>query len=149
VLNANRPFPHDPANPGSPLIPDSVTHMAMRLRFKDKDGKDVSLDTRITRPSVRFQASGGASVAAIPFGDHIRDPIIAALTRPAGGLKESQFSAEVPITVETYILVEGNTTPIRLDDDFTLTVKVRDAVTATVAPFSALDLEERLPDPLP
>jgi hypothetical protein len=134
VLKTNRAFPRDPANPKSPMIPESVTHMAMRLRFKDRDGKDVSLDTKPTRPDAKFQGGGEESRAALPFRPHIRDPIVAALTRQPGGLKESEFPREIAATVETYILVKGNTSPLRLDDDFTLSVRVRDAVTARVVP---------------
>jgi hypothetical protein len=144
VLNTNQIFPRDVDDKTSPLIPESLNYMAMRLRFKDKNGKDVVLDAKTTKPVARFTRGKDEAHASIPFDQHLRDPIRAALTTAPGGLKESLFPKEIPIEVETYILVEGNSTPIKLDDNFTINVKVRDAAAAAQIVPPTL-----LPPPLP
>lgn len=131
VQNTDRVFPSDADQ--WPLIPKSLNHMVMRLRFKDKNGKDVVLDTRSTRPAAEFSAEPGVARASIPWELHLWNPIRERLIRTSDGLRESLFPKEISIEVETYILVEGNATPIKLDDNFTITVRVRDAVAPATA----------------
>jgi hypothetical protein len=143
IVDTNWVFLSGPERGQSPVIPASVTHMAMRLRFKDSFGKGVVIDTRATRPAARFVHVDGEARATIPFERNIGDPIRAALTKVPGGLTESRYPKEIAISVETYILVEGSSAAIKLDEDFAIKVRIRDAA----APMPVVP--DRLPPALP
>jgi len=141
IINANKLFPSDPDDVMSPLIPGSITHMAIRLKCKDKAGKDIMIDAPTTRPAARFVKVGDEFRAEVPFTANIQEPIVAALTQPPKGLTLSRFPSTIEVTGETYILVEGSSTAIKLDDPLKLTVTIHDAT--AVVPVNIL---ESVPD---
>ena len=145
ILNANKTFPNDPGYETSPLIPGSITHMALRLKFQDKAGKDVVINAKTTKPAASFVKVGEEVRATISFKENLEEPIIKALTEVPRGLKLSAYSAIIDVTAEAYILVEGSSTAIKLDDPIKLTVNTRDSV--PVVPVEILDSESIIPPP--
>ena len=145
ILNANKTFPNDPRYVTSPLIPGSITHMALRLKFQDKDGKDVIIDAKTTKPAAGFTQVGDEVRATIPFKANLEEPLTKALTDLPRGLKQSAYGAIVEVTAEAYILVEGSSTAIKLDDPIKLTVNTRDS--APVVPVEILDPGSIIPPP--
>lgn len=138
IVNANRSLAaNDDSSP--PWIPTNITHMAMRLKFKDQDDKDVVLDTKTTRPNAAFTGDGATTKASIPVEANIHQPIRAALSQR---LQETRFPAEIPISVETYILVEGSSASIKLDSPFSLIVRRRETTPALILPPA-------IPEPIP
>ena len=142
VLNSNKTFANDPRYTTSPLIPGSITHMALRLKFQDKAGKDVVLNAETTKPAASFVKAGDEVRASVSFKENLEEPIVKQLT---GKLTQSGFNAVIDVTAEAYILVEGSSTAIKLDDPIKLTVNTRDS--APVIPVDILGPKLEIPLP--